>query len=152
LFKPWKNPLLAFDIHPRLHQLTSEIMSVESLTSAPVSPKDSPLPPVPAEDPITKDQWRTLLSLADCIIPSIQPSSIAQPTSQLAVSDPDYGTALGKIEQYAVADGGNGLAKKYLEEKASDIPAFTENLRRILTFYVPTDMKKEFQLGLTLLK
>jgi hypothetical protein len=127
-------------------------MSAEALPSARVSPKDSPLPPVPAEDPITQDQWRTLLSLADCVIPSIQPSSVAEPTSQLAVPDPDYSTALGKIEQYAVADGGNGLAEKYLQEKASDIPAFIDNLRRILTFYVPPGMKKEFQLGLTLLK
>jgi hypothetical protein len=127
-------------------------MSADTLPSVPVSPKASPLPPIPAQDPITEDQWRTLLALADCIIPSIQPSSSAQPSTQLGVPDADYATALGKIEHYALADDDTSLAKKYLQEKASDIPEFRENLRRLLTFYVPTDQKKEFSLGLTLLK
>jgi hypothetical protein len=70
----------------------------------------------------------------------------------LGVTDSEYATALAKIEAYAVADGEAGLAKQYLAQKASDSPEFIGNLRRLLTYYVPADLKQQLTLGLTLLK
>ena len=114
--------------------------------------KLSPLPPLPTEDPLTKDQWRTLLAFADTVVPSIVPSSqCSNPKLELAVNETDYAVAFNKIEA-SVAGKEPGLARNYMLQKASDIQLFRDNLYRLLSLYVPADLKLQMTLGLNLLK
>jgi hypothetical protein len=114
--------------------------------------KLSPLAPLPAEDPLTKDQWKTLLAFADTVVPSIVPASqCSNKKLELAISEGDYAVALNKIESYTKGKDST-LARKYILQKASDIPMFRENLYRLLALYVPADLKVQMTLGLNLLK
>jgi hypothetical protein len=122
-----------------------------SLPSASVPLKASPLPPTAKGDPLTKDQWRTLLALADAMVPCVQPAGAAGP-KDLEVPASVYSTSLANIEKFALASDEVGLAKSYLSERPSEIPEFVESLHRLLSFYVPTDLKQQMTLGLNLLK
>jgi hypothetical protein len=105
----------------------------------------SPLPPLASEDPLTQDQWRNLLAFADTVVPAIVPGSAAG-HNELALAD--YGATLGQVTRFADAS----LAESYLLERASDLQPFKDNIYRLLSCYVPADLKQQLGLGLTLLK
>jgi hypothetical protein len=103
------------------------------------------------DDPLTKDQWRTLLAMADAIVPCVKPTGSAGP-QELEVSSSVYATSLGAIEKFALASDEVGLAKTYLSERPSQSPEFVECLHRLMAFNVPSDLKQQMTLGLNLLK
>jgi hypothetical protein len=110
--------------------------------------KASPLAPLAAEDPLTKDQWRNLLAFADTVVPAVVPDRSAVGPNELPLSAADYGATLAKVTRFADAS----LAESYLLERASDLQPFKDNIYRLLSCYVPTDLKQQLALGLTLLK
>ncbi|KAF2120283.1 hypothetical protein BDV96DRAFT_485921 [Lophiotrema nucula] len=122
-----------------------------SLTTEPVSPKATPLPPIPSEDPLTSRQWQTLLAIADAIIPSIQPIAVADTRKSIPATDNEYSTAISTIRGLTPAPDGEALAKTYLEESASSNPAFRESLHRLLAMYLPQQSKKELTMVLNIL-
>jgi FAD binding domain len=128
-------------------------MAAPELNASPVKPKASPLPPRPTTDPLTPDQWKTLLAIADTVIPTIVPQSVAKPATELSVDDNSYSTILSKLQDTCLASGSvePELAKQFLAERGSENPAFKEALYRYLAFYLPSDLKKKLTLGLDLL-
>jgi len=122
-----------------------------SLPSAPVPPKATPLPPLSKDEPLTKDQWRTILALADAMVPCVKPAGAAGP-KDLEVPASVYVTSLANIEEFALASDEVGLAKAYLSERPSEVPEFVESLHRLLSFNIPSDMKQQMTMGLNLLK
>jgi hypothetical protein len=110
--------------------------------------KASPLSPLSSEDPLSPDQWRNLLAFADTIVPAIVPGRSTVGPNELALSAADYEATLAKVTRFA----DESLADSYLLERASDVQPFKDNLYRLLSCYVPTDLKQQLTLGLTLLK
>jgi hypothetical protein len=128
-------------------------MAELELRTEPVDVKASPLPPAPAEDPLTKDQWRTLLAFADSIIPSVVPHSSGQTSSDVrAIPAGEYASATVSIENHALGGGHTGLAKAYLDERPSQLPAFKENVYRFLGLHTPHELRKLLAFGLDTLK
>jgi hypothetical protein len=109
-----------------------------SLPTEPISPKATPLPPLPTEDPLTPAQWKTLLAITDAVIPAIKPISTAISALRALTpeNDPDADTA----------------AKEYLADYASSNPAFQSELQRIFAMYMPQSTKKELCMVLNILK
>jgi hypothetical protein len=125
----------------------------EILRTEPVAIKASPVPPLPSEDPLTKDQWRTLLAFADVVIPCVvhEKSSFASP-EVLAIPAGQYASTIVKIENHALRGGETGLAKAYLEERPSQLPQFVDSLYRFLGLYTPVELRKLLAFGLDTLK
>jgi choline dehydrogenase-like flavoprotein len=116
-----------------------------TLPTAPVSPKATPLPPLPAENPLTPAQWKTLLAITDAVIPAIKPMSIAKAQTELAVTDTEYSAAVSKLRQLTPEDDpdAGAVSKEYLKEYASQHPAFRAELQRLFALYLPQNQRKE---------
>lgn len=112
--------------------------------------KASPLPLPPGDDPLTQDQWRNLFAFADTVVPSIVPQRSGVGPEELPLAAADYGVTLSKINRLATSQA--NLAESYLLERATDLQSFKDNLYRLLSCYVPSDLKQQLALGLTLLK
>jgi hypothetical protein len=127
--------------------------NVATLNTASVSPKATPLPPLPSEDPLTPAQWKTLLAIADAIVPTIKPMSTANARTELATTDTEYSTAISKLRQLTPEDDpdADSAAREYLEEHASKDPRFRLELQRIFALYMPQSQRKELCMVLNVL-
>lgn len=114
------------------------------------TPLDTPLPPGPTDPILSESQWTTLLAVADTFIPSIQPTATTETTetsNTLTIGAENFDSALAKIETSDQA-----LARAYLTEAVSSVPAFRESLHRKLGHYVHTDERKGLIFVLSALK
>ncbi|RAR14485.1 long chain fatty alcohol oxidase [Stemphylium lycopersici] len=123
------------------------------LQAEPVSPKATPLPPLPSEDPLTPAQWKTLLAITDAIVPAIKPMSTARAQTEIATTDIEYSTAvrtlgarIPKSDPDAVA-----AAKEYLNDYASQNSAFRPELQRIFALYMPHNQRRDLATVLNVL-
>lgn len=116
-----------------------------SLPIEPVSPKATPLPPLPKEDPLTPAQWKTLLAITDACIPSVKPISIANTKAEIAATDTEYSTALTTIRGLIPESDPDATvaATNYLQDYASSNPAFKQELQRIFALYMPSSTRQE---------
>lgn len=124
-----------------------------SLPTEPVSPKATPLPPLPKEDPLTPAQWKTLLAITDACIPSIKPISIANTKTEIAATDTEYSTALSTIRGFMPESDqdATAAATDYLQDYATSNPAFKQELQRIFALYMPSSTRKELTTVLNVL-
>ncbi|KAF1998336.1 long-chain fatty alcohol dehydrogenase [Amniculicola lignicola CBS 123094] len=122
-----------------------------SLPMQSVSPKAATFPPLPDEDPLTAAQWKTLLAIADAIIPSIKPISTANTRKEIATADNQYSTAISTLQALSPDPDAQSLAKEYLAEHASSNPAFRETIYRLASLYMPQSSKKELLMVLNIL-
>lgn len=132
--------------------------------AAKIIPRASPVVPIPDEDPLTPAQWKTLLALADAVVPAVVPSSAAVPSSStadnesmtaLALPVAEYREAVASVA--AVVEGQSAdekeeLARTYLGERASEIPAFRAIIRRMLAVYMPEEGRRKLTGILNMLK
>jgi hypothetical protein len=116
------------------------------------TPKESPLAPLPTKHPLTPGQWKTILALADTVVPCVRPERSARKGLDISLAQNDYAMALNKIERFTASSGNANLAREYLSERPSENQAFKDNLYRLLALYVPADLKQQLTLGLTLLE
>ena len=124
-----------------------------SLPTEPVSPKTTPLPPLPKEDPLTPAQWKTLLAITDACIPSVKPMSIANTNTEIAATDTEYSTALSTIRELMPESEPDATvaATDYLQDYASSNPAFKQELQRIFVLYMPSSTRQELTTVLNVL-
>ncbi|KAF2794440.1 GMC oxidoreductase [Melanomma pulvis-pyrius CBS 109.77] len=122
-----------------------------SLPTQPVSPKAAPLPPLPAEDPLTEAQWKTLLAITDTVIPSIKPMAVANTRTEVPATDNEYSAAITTLKALSPDPEADEVAKAYLQENASANPAFRESLRRLVAMYMPQSTRKEILMVLNIL-
>ncbi|KAF2010972.1 long-chain fatty alcohol dehydrogenase [Aaosphaeria arxii CBS 175.79] len=123
-----------------------------SLPTQPVSPTTIPKLPPPPSDPLTEDQWKTLLSIADAIIPAVKPTASANSTTDIAAKDDEYASAIKKLT--SLAPGGvkdEETARRFLEESASGNPAFREALHRVFAVHMPVASAKQLGMVLSIL-
>lgn len=125
-----------------------------SLPAQHVSPKATPLPPLPAENPLTPAQWRTLLAITDAVIPAIKPMSTAIVKNELAITDNEFSTAMSAISKLTPENdpGADDAAREYLADNASSNPAFKTELQRIFAMYLPDSQKKQLLMIMSILK
>jgi hypothetical protein len=125
-----------------------------SLPVKPVSPKATPLPPIPAEDPLSPEQWKTLLAIADAVVPAIKPLSVANTLTEVSVTDNDYSTAISELRTLIPEDDPDAetAAKEYLADNATSNPAFKLELQRIFAMYMPQSTKNQLSTVLNILK
>jgi hypothetical protein len=116
----------------------------------------SPLPPLPDRDPLTTDQWRTLLAICDSYVAPIQPIDAAKNPKNLealAIPHEQYSKILSSTKQYARDNGeGTELAGEYLQEAASSYPSFRAVLQRTIASHMSSSKVKELALVLNMLK
>lgn len=112
---------------------------------------DTPLPPAPKGEVLSRSQWVTLLAITDTIIPSIGVSSNL-PNESLAIQASDYTKAVEGIKGRVTTAEEPGLPAQYLRENATSTPGFKELLRRTLGCYVREDARKAIRVILSALK
>jgi hypothetical protein len=123
--------------------------SSSSPSSPPTSPQGftpqiaSPVPPPPAQDPVTPAQWAILAAIADTFAPSITKAA-GNPLLQRRVSAEVYDTVSRRIEELAQEDGRDGLVAEFLDERASAAPEFKEYMMRVLGVYLDSATKAQF--------
>lgn len=116
------------------------------------TPLAAPLPPVPTEEVFTDLQWKTLLSLADTVIPSIRRPETATSRAQKVVSGEELDSAISTLTSSIEGPDAADLAARYLEEDVSSNPEFKEAIQRLFGRHVPTEARKGIALVLTALK
>ncbi len=116
-----------------------------------LSPLDSPLPPLPENDVLTAAQWRTLLAVADAVIPSIEVSS-APSTRNLTVQASEYASAIERIQHLIPVPAPTETAQRFLQENASSTPGFKESIHRLLGHYLREDALKGIRVILSTLQ
>jgi hypothetical protein len=122
-----------------------------SLSTQTVSPKAATLPPIPAEDPFTSAQWKTLLAIADAVIPAIKPVAVADVQTESPAKETEYETAISTL-QGSSAESSEALAAAYLQESASSIPEFKDSWHRFFMLYTPQDARKQLAMVLNVLE
>lgn len=125
-----------------------------SLPTESVSPKASPRPPIPAEDPLTPSQWKTLLAINDAVVPTIKPTATANAETEVAVTDSEYSNAISTLQALVPENDPDAVAaaKQYLEDHATLNPAYKLELRRLFAMYMPPSTRNDLGMILNLLK
>jgi hypothetical protein len=127
--------------------------AAETFNVEPVTIKASPRAPKPEEDPLTQDQWRTLLAIADTVVPAIVEQSKGTVSFKaIAVEPTEYARAVTAIEKHALRQQRTDFAIDYLKERPSQLPAFKEAVWRFLALNTPQDQLKAMRMGLNLLQ
>lgn len=126
---------------------------ITRLNAETVSPKATPLPPLPSEDPLTEAQWRTILAIVDVVVPAVRPMSTADAKTQLATTDTEYSTAISKLRQLTPENDpdADDAAREYLEDYASKDPRFRLDLQRVFALHMPQSQRKELCMLLNVL-
>ena len=120
-----------------------------------LAPLATPLAAPPTEDIFTPEQWTTLMSIMDAVIPSIHRSSDPNNSqdnekTQLVVSDEAYQANADHLSEKVI--GTWDELDQYMAERPSEIPKFKDFLRRMLGCYVPEKGRKGLGFILSSLK
>lgn len=107
-------------------------------------------PPLPDTQLFSELQWKTLLSLADTMIPSVRSSGNANSTK--VVPAPQFDSAVSKLASDIPGPDSAQKATRYLEENASSNPAFRDNIQRLFGTFVHQEGRKGLSLVLNALK
>jgi len=116
-----------------------------------LSPLDCPLPPPPEGEVLTAAQWRTLMAIADAVIPSIEVSSTPS-TRKLAIQTSEYASAIERIQHLISVPAPTETAQRLLQENASSTPGFKESIHRQLGHYLREDAVKGIRVILSALE
>ncbi|QSS65062.1 long chain fatty acid oxidase [Histoplasma capsulatum] len=116
---------------------------VSPLTSTNVEILESPLPPAPdASTVLTPLQWKTLLALADTVIPSIRPRSAAVCPGACTISDAEFALATHTLQSVQNDFAHSDIAVQFLAENASSVPEFKESMCRVLGQQLPDEARR----------
>lgn len=110
-----------------------------------------PTPPVPDTQVFTELQWKTLLSLADTVIPSIRTEATARPSDKVVPAS-QLNAAVSTLASSIPGPDSVQVATKYLEENASSNPQFRTVIQRLFSVYVPQEGRNGMSLVLNALK
>jgi hypothetical protein len=114
------------------------------------TPLEAPLPPLPEGEVFTELQWKTLLSLADVVVPSIEDAG--KSPNQKTIPAAELKSALSSLKNTIEGPHADQRARQYLEENASSLPLFKESIHRVFGQFVHQEGRKGIQLILTVLK
>ncbi|KAK2801339.1 hypothetical protein FQN51_005439 [Onygenales sp. PD_10] len=104
---------------------------------------DSPTPPAPSSTEILSPlQWKTLLALADTIIPAIRPKSEGACPAVCSIDDGEYAIAAHSIRSTVDATESSDLTERYFAESASCVPEFKDSLCRVIGQNIPDEARR----------
>ncbi|RAK78492.1 long chain fatty alcohol oxidase [Aspergillus fijiensis CBS 313.89] len=99
-------------------------------------PLDVALPAVPTRAVFTSTQWRTLLALADTVIPSIRSPVAYKSKATKIVTSQEMERARTTLTSKIPGPDAATIAGQYLRESASSNNTFREGLQRLFSVYV----------------
>lgn len=114
------------------------------------APLDVLLPPISTETIFSDLQWKTLLALADTVIPSIR--SHGSRSTDKIVRSSDLERAVSTLAASIPGPDATQIAQRYLEERPSDNPQFKAAIQRLFSKFVPEEGKSGISLVLNALK
>ncbi|KAF9883364.1 hypothetical protein FE257_003531 [Aspergillus nanangensis] len=100
------------------------------------TPLEVAIPPVPTQEIFNELQWRTLLALADTVIPAIGNPSGPKIRGAKRVTQAEYDAAFKDLTAKIPGPDPKALAKEYLEESASSNPQFRDGIQRLFANFV----------------
>ncbi|RAH69700.1 choline dehydrogenase [Aspergillus aculeatinus CBS 121060] len=105
------------------------------------TPLEVDLPPVPTTQVLTDLHWETMLALADTVIPSIRgrgDDAEVSSTKYHAVTETQLESATSRLTATIsrTTSPAAEVARIYLQESPSSLPAFREGLQRLIADYV----------------
>lgn len=122
------------------------------LESNPAGPRAaSPLPPPPAADLLSAEQWGILAAISATIVPSFSPYT-GNRLLQHPLRREIYENAAKRIRAISGHEATKDEVAKYLSESATDNPAFRENISRLLSQYMDETSRNGLLLVLNALK
>ncbi|KAI9372621.1 hypothetical protein BJX61DRAFT_434678 [Aspergillus egyptiacus] len=122
---------------------------VEQLVS--FTPLAAPLPTVSTDEVFTDLQWKTLLSLADTVIPSVRGPRARKSRSTKVVAQTKLDAAHQTIKAGIPGPDAASLATQYLEENLTSIPEVRQALQRLFSKYVHQEGRNGLSMILTAL-
>ncbi|KAL4786325.1 hypothetical protein BJX76DRAFT_123919 [Aspergillus varians] len=115
------------------------------------TPLAAPLPPVSTEQVFSDLQWKTLLSLADTIIPSVRGPRVRKTRATKVVTQEKLDAALETLKASIPSPDADKIATQYLEENLTSIPGVRQALQRLFTLYVHREARNGLSMILTAL-
>ncbi|KAL2827599.1 hypothetical protein BDW59DRAFT_56234 [Aspergillus cavernicola] len=115
------------------------------------TPLAAPLSPVSTEQVFNDLQWKTLLSLADTIIPSVRGPRARKSRSTKVVAQAKIDAAHETLKSSIPSPDAAVLATQYLEENLTSIPEVRQALQRLFTQYVHQEGRNGLSMILTAL-
>ncbi|KAL2869247.1 uncharacterized protein BJX67DRAFT_370880 [Aspergillus lucknowensis] len=100
------------------------------------TPLAAPLAPVSTKEVFSDLQWKTLLSLADTVIPSVRGPRGRRSRSAKVVPQAQLDAAFETIKAGIPGPDAATIATQYLEEHLTSIPEVRQALQRLFTEYV----------------
>jgi GMC oxidoreductase len=102
---------------------------------------ESPLPPPPAGEVFTPEQWKTMLAILDTFVPSITTSK-SEEDSKLCVGEAEYTESILSIKELLPSSVDPSIISTYLSESLSSLPDLRPSIQRCFGQYVPADQLK----------
>ncbi|EME85935.1 uncharacterized protein MYCFIDRAFT_52380 [Pseudocercospora fijiensis CIRAD86] len=127
-------------------------MSADDTASYAVT--DTPLPPLPDQDPLNTQQWNTFVAIAEAIVPPLTRSDASKTDRLLAHPLPSdvYHSALSRIQRLCkIQDADDATVTAYLAEGATSRPEFKELISRMLAFHMSDTARNGLSLILSAL-
>jgi hypothetical protein len=120
---------------------------------AQLAPLANPLPDAPAGEPFTSEQWTTLMSIMDTVIPSIRRKAASSDMlSHQSVSDVQYNAIVSDLKATLAYPPDSKSLDAFLDEKPSDNAEFQGLMKRSLLLYAREDARKGLAFILSALK
>lgn len=118
-----------------------------------IAPLAAPVPDHASGTYFSPEQWKTLLSIMDAIIPSLKRESIAPPEINVqSVRDVQYNAAVDHSREKVKDLPADDVLDEFMSEKPSDCPGFEDLLSRTLIDYSREDARKGLAFVLSSLK
>lgn len=117
-------------------------------------PKEPQLPHLP-EDPVFDEvQWKTLLAIADVVIPALTSAGDTQTDGlhKKAIPAGEMQAAVNDLAGRIELPDADRLAREYLQENASSIPQVKEAIRRAFIVSLPPEVRQRLSTMLSTLK
>lgn len=111
----------------------------------------TPLPPVPAQDPLSAEQWGILCAIADTVTPCFS-TSAGNKLLQHPLRSEVFDASAKRIRDLATDAASNDVVPAYLAESASAQPEFKEHMARMLAYYMSETARKPLQFILSALR
>ena len=109
-----------------------ESIEVEQLSK--LAPLAAPLTPAPEGEVLTPDQWKTLISICEVFVPSVQP---ADSSNKNTLTVPNIEGIISQYQPYLSEDASEELLRTYLQESFASIANVHEIVRRTFVKSVP---------------
>ena len=113
------------------------------------APKEALMSPL-GDDPLTAEQWATLVAIAYAIVPSVQIDAKADRNVHLALREDEYSETFRRFKAHS-NEKDDALVKQYLGESATTCTPFREGVYRILGKGTTQNAKKDLLTVLNLL-